>query len=182
MPVAGGKADAQAGQIRALRQRVEDDHVVKVWARRFQHAARGVRAVDFAITLVGKDEETETLRQRRQPCEVSAIGDRALRVRGRCEVKRDGAREQYFVDRVEIGQEAGFARRRQIDRLATGRERASSISGIERIGDQHCRIAGARRNPAARGDGGEEKAFTGAIEHQHLVFRIDGAGQGVAPA
>ena len=77
-------------------------------------------------------------------------------------------------------------RRRQIDRLAIGGERAGAIGGIERIGDQHRRqgsgLAGAGSDPALGGDGGEEQAFARAVEHQHFVFGIDRPRQFVAAA
>src|SRR5581483_6824769 len=38
-PVAGGKADAHARQVRALRQRLERDHAGEVGSGTFQHAA-----------------------------------------------------------------------------------------------------------------------------------------------
>ena len=150
--VAGGEADAQAGQVRALRQRMEDDDVGEVAARRFQHAGRRVLAVDLAIAFVGEHQEAEAAREPGEPLEIGAVGDRALRIRRRGEIERDGAREQRLVERVEIGQEAALARRRQIDRLAVGGERAGRIGGVERIGDQDRGLAGARRDPARGGD------------------------------
>ncbi len=180
--VAGGKADAQARQVRALRQRMEYDHVVEVGRGRFQHARRRVLAVDLTIALVGKDEKAVAPRQRGELVEIGAVRHRALRVRRRGEVEDDGTLEQRFVERVEVGQECAFARRRQIDRLAMGRERARRISGIERIGDQHRRLADARGHPALRGNRGEKQAFTGAIEHQHFAVRIHRTRQRIAAA
>ena len=78
--VAGREADAQARQVRALRQRVEHHDVGEIRPGRFQHAGRRVLAVDLAVAFVGKHQEAETARQRREPVEISAIGDRALRI------------------------------------------------------------------------------------------------------
>ncbi len=80
------------------------------------------------------------------------------------------------------GRKRARARRRQIDRLAIGGERTGAIGGVERIGDQHGRLAGARRDPALGGDGGEEQALARAVEHEHFVFGIDRPRQLVAAA
>ena len=77
------------------------------------------------------------------------------------------------VDGVEIGQEAGFARGRQIDRLAVGGGGAGRIGGIERIGDQDRGLAGARRHVALGGERAEEQALAGAVQHDHLGLGID---------
>ena len=114
--------------------------------------------------------------------EIIAAGDGALRVRRRGEVEGDRARQQRVVERVEIGQEAARARRRQIDRLAIGGERTGAISGVERIGDQHRGFAGAWADPALGGDSAEEQALARAIEHEHFVFGIDRPRQFVAAA
>ena len=87
-----------------------------------------------------------------------------------------------LVERVEIGQEAALARRRQIDRLAFGGERAGGIGRIERIWNQHRRLAGAARHPALGGDRCEKQTLARAVEHQHFAFRIDRARQLVAAA
>ena len=115
----------------------------------FQHAGRRVLAVDLAIAFVGEHQEAETAGEACELLQIGAIGDRTLRVRGRGEIEGDRARQQRVVERVEIGQEAAFARRRQIDRLAIGRERAGGIGRIERIWNQHRRFAGAAATPSA---------------------------------
>jgi hypothetical protein len=87
---------------------------------------------------------------------------------------------------VKIGQETALVCGRQIDRLAVGGERAGAIGGIERIGDQHRRqnagLDGAGLHPALGGDGAEEQALAGAVEHQHFAFRIDRPRQSVTAA
>ena len=78
-------------------------------------------------------------RRRPRPAGSTARRDR----RRRC------ARAASSIERVEIGQEAGFARGRQIDRLAVGGGGAGRIGGVERIGDQDRGLAGARRAHSA---------------------------------
>ncbi len=73
-------------------------------------------------------------------------------------------------------------RRRQIDGLAFGCERAGAVGGVERIGDQHRGFAGAWADPALGGDGGEEQALARAVEHEYFVFGVDRPCQFVAAA
>jgi len=117
------------------------------------------------------------LRELRQIFEIGVARHRTLRIRGRSEVHRHRALEQSFVERVQIGQETVLARRRQIDRLAAGGECAGRIGRIERVGDQHGGLTGARGDPARRGNGRKKQAFARAVEHEHFRFRIDGARQ-----
>src|SRR5262245_28061267 len=74
-PVAGCEANAQAGQTRALGERVEDDDIGEIRSGSFQHPRGSVPAVDFAVALIGEHEEAETARQLYQLGEVAAIGD-----------------------------------------------------------------------------------------------------------
>ena len=101
--VAGGEADAQARQVRALRQRMKHDDVGEIRPGRFQHAGRRVVAVDLAVAFVGEDEEAVAARQRASRVEIGAVGDRALRVGGRGEIERDRAREQRVVSASRSG-------------------------------------------------------------------------------
>ena len=148
----------------------------------FEHAVRRALAVDLAIALVGENQKAETPRQRGELFEVSAIGHRALRIRRRGDIERDGAREQLVVERIEVRQEAGLARGRQIHRLAIGADRAGGISGVKRIGNEHRRPASARLNPILGGECREKQSLARAVEHQHFVCRIDRARQLVAAA
>ena len=148
----------------------------------FQHAGRCELAVNLAIAFVGEHQEAEAPGQGRKLVEINAIGNGALRIRRRRDVAGDRAREQRVVERVEIGQETTFARRRQIDRLAVGGERAGGIGRVKRIGDQHRRLASATRDPTPGGNGREEQALARAVEHQHFAFRIDRPRELVAAA
>ena len=132
-------------------------------------------AVDLAITFVGENDEAEAARQPGELFQISEIGDRALRIRRRGEIDGDGARQQVVGERVEIGQEAGGLGRRQIDRLAIRRDRAGGIGRVERIGNQHRGLAGARRHIVLRRQRGEKQSFARAVEHQHFVHGIDRA-------
>ena len=143
---------------------------------------RRARAVDLAIALVGENQKAEAPRQRGELLEVSAIGDRALRVRRRGDIERDGARQQRLVERIEVRQEAGLARGRQIHRLAVGADRAGGISGVKRIGNKHRRPPMAGLDPILGGECREKQSLAGAAEHQHFVCRIDRSRQLIAAA
>jgi hypothetical protein len=182
LSVAGGKADAQPRQVRALGQRLEFDHVRKIGTRRFEHARRRAPGVDFGIAFVAEHQETEPPRESDHACEISEVGNRALRVGRRGDEESDGAREQLFGERVEIGKKAGGRGGRQIDRLAIGRHRARGIGGVEGIGNEHRRAAATAADPACRGDGGEKQPFARAVEHQDFTPRIDRTRQREAPS
>ena len=115
-------------------------------------------------------------------CEIGAIGDRALRVRGRGDEHRDRARKQLFGERVEVGKKARGRGGRQIDRLAVRCGRAGGIGGIEGIGNQHGRAAASATDPARRSDGGEKQALARAVQHQDFMRRVDRPRQGKASA
>ena len=103
LAVAGGKADAHARQVRALRQRLERDHIGEVGPGAFQRAARRLPGVDFRIALVAQDHEAIMVRKSLQTGKVIARGDRALRIGRRGDEDRDGPRQRRLVERVEIG-------------------------------------------------------------------------------
>src|SRR5882757_359227 len=92
--VAGGEADSHAWQVRALRQRLERDHVGEVGPGAVQDAARRLAGVDLRIALVGEDHEAEAVGELLQPREIAARSDRALRVGGRGDEECHGARQR----------------------------------------------------------------------------------------
>ena len=159
--VAGGKADAHARQVRALRQRLERDHVGEVGPGAFQRAARRLPGVDFRIALVAQDHEAVAVGELLQPGEIVARGDRALRIGGRGDEDRHRARQRRLVERVEIGQESvGDAW--SADRPARNRRRARRRHRPDRTdwasGSPACPCAGrhnarrrSRRRTAPRG-------------------------------
>ena len=59
LAVAGDEADAQAGQVRALRQRLEHHHVLEVAPGLLQHAGRRHLGVDLRVALVAEHDEAE---------------------------------------------------------------------------------------------------------------------------
>ena len=172
VPVAGGEADAQAGQARALRQRVKDDDVFEI-RRCFQHARRRPVAVDLAVAFVAEDEKAEATRQGGEFFQIGAVGHRALRVRRRSEIAGDRAREQILAQRIEVGQKSGCRRGRQIYRFAVGGGGAGGVGGIKRIGNEHGRPAGTRLYPSLGGEGCKKEPLAGAVEHQHFACRVD---------
>ncbi|MGY4484002.1 hypothetical protein ACVWWR_003193 [Bradyrhizobium sp. LM3.2] len=80
--VAGGKTDAHARQVGALRQRLERDHAGEVGAGAFQRTARRLAGVDFRIALVAEDHEAVAIGEALQAREIIARRDRALRIGG----------------------------------------------------------------------------------------------------
>ena len=105
-----------------------------------------------------------------------------MRVRRRRQIEGDGAREQRRIDRVEIGQEAGFTRGRQIDRLAVGGGGAGRIGGVERIGNEDRGLAGALRHIALGGERAEEQALARAVQHDDFGLGIDRPAEAVTPS
>ena len=154
--VAGSEADAHTRQVRALRQRLECDHVGEVGPGALQRAARRLPGVDLRIALVTQDHEAVTVGELLQLRVVVARGDRALRIGRRGEEDCHRSRQRRLVERVEIRQEAVGARRRQIDRLAISGPRAGGIGRIERIRDQKRGFAFARADVTGGGDCSEE--------------------------
>ena len=113
--------------------------------------------------------------------EIGAIGHRALRIRGRGEVDGDRAREQVLAQRIEIGQEAGRRCRRQIDRLATGGDRAGRIGGIERIGDEHGRACRCAAHPAPAASAARNRPSRVPLSTSTSVAGIERARERIAP-
>jgi len=165
LSVAGGKADAQPRQVRALGQRLEFDHVGEIGTRRFEHARGRAPGVDFGIAFVAEHQEAEPPGEGDHACEIREVGHRALRVGGRGDEESNRAREQLLGERVEIGKKAGSGGRRQIDRLAIRRHRARGIGSVEGIGNEHRRAAVTAADPACRRDGGEKQPLARAVEH-----------------
>ncbi len=104
-----------------------------------------------------------------------------MRIRGRGNEERHGAREQGVGERGEIGQESGGRCRRQIHGFAFGGRRCRRVRRIERIGHQDCGASGARGDVAFRGDGAEEKSLAAAVENEQFGVRIDRARELEAP-
>ena len=95
--------------------------------------------------------------------------------------------------RVEIGQEAGLARRRQIDRLAFGGGGAGRIGGVERIGNEDRGLAGALRrrsglaamaprNRPSRVPLSTMTSVSGSIGRLQAVAPVEPGGGGLAEA
>ena len=112
------------------------------------------------------------------------VGDRALRVRRRGEVERDGAGEQV-VGRARRGRAGSRSRRvaGRVDRLAVGGDRAGRIGGIERIGDQDRGPAGARPlTQRAAAMAARNRPSRVPLRTRTSVAGSSGARQPVAPA
>ena len=118
----------------------------------FQHAGRRLPGVDFRIALVAEDHEAVAVARARSAARDSrAIGDRALRVGGRGEIERDGARQQRRR-RARRDRAGSRWRAWSAGRSARNRRRAAParIGGIERIGHQDRGPARARGRHSGR--------------------------------
>ena len=73
--VTGGKADAQAGQVRALGQRVEHHHTGEVGPGDFQHTCGRVLAVDLAVAFVGEHQKTVAAGKPGELVEIASARD-----------------------------------------------------------------------------------------------------------
>src|SRR5215472_19364943 len=82
MAVTGREADPQAGQVRALGQRLEYHYVGEVLPRGLEHAGGRLARVDFGVALVAEDQKAEAAGECREAAEIIPARDRALRVRG----------------------------------------------------------------------------------------------------
>ncbi|MGY4599698.1 hypothetical protein ACVWXL_007444 [Bradyrhizobium sp. GM22.5] len=175
--VAGGEADAQARQVRALGQRLERDHAGEIRASAFERAAGRFAGVDLRIALVAEDHEAVAVGELLQANEIIARGHRSLRVGGRGQIERHRARQRRLVDGVEIGQEAVLGGGRQVDRLASSGAGAGAIDRIERVRHQDRGLAGTRADIARSRDGGEEQPLAAAIEDENLALGIERSRQ-----
>ena len=180
--VAGGKADAQPRQVRALGQRLELDHVREVATGGLEHAGRRLPGIDLGVAFIAEHQEPEPSCELDDAREIGAIRHRALRVRGRGDEEGDCSGEERVGKRVEVGQEAGCGRGGQVDRLAIGRHRAGGIGGVERIGNQHSRAAASAGDPARSRHGGEKQPLARAVEHEDFTAGINRARQRKAAA
>jgi hypothetical protein len=176
LSVAGGKAHAHAGQVRAFRQRLERHDIDEVRSGAFQRAARRLPCVDFRIALVAQDHETILVGEFLQADEVVARGDGALRIGGRGDEHRDGPGQRRVIERIEIGQKSVGERGRQVDRFATGGAGARAIGRIKRVGHQDRGPALARANISGGGDRREKQPFAAAAQHQDFSLGIDRTG------
>src|SRR5262249_60602277 len=118
------------GAVDSVRNSIQ---VEKGGPRRFEHARGRVPSVDFGIAFVAEHQETEPPGERHYAGEISEVGNRALRVGGRGDEESNGAREQLFGERVEIGKKAGSGGRRPEERLATRRPPARAPGGRDGI-------------------------------------------------
>ena len=137
---------------------------------------RGV-AIDLRIALVGEQHEVEAPRERDGAGEIAPVGDRALRVRRRAEIERDGPLQKRLVDAVERREVLGGCVALEEDRFGTGGCRCGGIGLIEGIGDQHRRPLD-RLFPRQRREDRREQAFARAVKRQHVCLGVDAAGEG----
>src|SRR5262249_19474731 len=119
----------------------------------------GGKGIDLGITFVAEQEKTKPSGEGDNAPEIGKVGDRALRVRRRGNEERDGAREEVFRERFEIGKKARRCRGRQVDWFAVRRHRTPGISRVKRMGEEDRRRAAAPAAPARCSDCREEQAF-----------------------
>src|SRR5262249_35756552 len=106
LSIAGSEADAQARQVGALGTRLELDDVRKIGSGCLEDAGRRLTGIDLGITFVAEQEKTNPSGEGDNAPEIGKVGDRALRIRRRGNEERDGAREEVFRERFEIGKKA----------------------------------------------------------------------------
>jgi hypothetical protein len=175
------KPQRSPGRLDRLGKRVECEHAVEILAGDFEHAGRrGILQPDLGIAFVGEDQSTVPAGARDETGKRIARQDRALRVRGRTQIDRDRTGEQFVGKPGVVGHEAGRARCRQRDWLATCGLRAGEIRHVERIGQQDRRFAATRRNEAAGGERAEEQPLAAAVQHDHFALGVDRARQPIA--
>ncbi len=171
-PVAGGKADPHARQVRTLRQRLERNHIGKIRSGAFQHAAGRFFGINLRIALIAQNHEAETIGERLQAGEIASRGHGSLRIRRRGDEDRHRSRQSGVIQRIEVGEKSVGERGRQIDLLATRRAGAGAIGRIKRIRHQDRRPACTLADIARRRDRREKQALAAAVQHQKLGLGI----------
>ena len=150
--VAGVEADPQAGQVRALRQRVHRDHAVEPV---LEDRARRPVPGELDVALVAEDRDAVAPAPRRGRAEVV---ERAGRVARAVDPEAQGARRVGRVDGVEVEPPVGVDRHRH-GPAAGERSRPSRRSGRRPPGRARCRgracaaaatAAACRRAPSCR--------------------------------
>ena len=176
--VAGDEAGAQTRPVRPLRQAVEDQQVAEALAqrlRRFEGTGRRVAIIDLGIAFVDDQHEIVLPGQADRLLQIIEVGNGALRIRRRAEKGQRRPVEEVGVERGEIGQEPGRARRRQRHHLGAGHDRRPAIGLVERVGDERRRpLSGLlRRHGQLRS---QIQAFLGAGQRQQMAEWIEEAG------
>src|SRR5690606_33261314 len=76
-----------------------------------------------------------------EPREIALTCDGTLRVGGAAEIDHRGAREEFFRQCLEVGQEARFLRGGDVDRLRAGGKRGGGVALIEGVWHQNRRFS-----------------------------------------
>ena len=172
---AGGEAGAQAGDARALRERVEDHDTLGVGAggggRGEGARGRGV-AVDLAVAFVAEQAEVVALGEGEQAREVGLARDGALRVRRRAEIGEGDAVEERRRQGGVVGKEAGLGGGGHRHQLGAGGEGAGAVGLVEGVGHEHDRAGAALVLGGERERGGEE-ALAGAVQREDAGCGVD---------
>ena len=171
--VASGKTGAQAGQIGALGQRVEDYTTAVVVTAHlgagFQQPGGRFVAVDFRIALVRGDDKVVLIRQLNQGLELGLAERGPGGVAGGADEQQLGTSPGVFTDRIEVRLQACGIGARQVHGLATGQQRGAFVNLVEGVGHQHQRLALAIHHRLGKG----KQGFPGAVYRQDLAGRVD---------
>ena len=122
LAIAGVEADPQAGQVGALRERVDGDHAVEPV---LEDRARRSFPGELAVALVAEDRDPSRPAPRRRRAEVV---ERAGRVAGAVHPEDEGAGRIVRVDGVEAQAEPGVGRHRH--RTAAGEDGAHRVGRV----------------------------------------------------
>ena len=119
------------------------------------------------------------LRNVERLAQIGPIGNRALRIGGRTQIKRAQAFERRHVQRRQIGQKAGLFRCVQIKRCRACGHSGAGIDLIKRIGHSHqpigfwrCQLRG-QKQPLARAGQGQNICCAG----QEIIGQGEAAAQ-----
>src|SRR5579863_9952928 len=100
---------------------MEDQDVAEIVAQfdaGLKRARRRSATMDLAIALVDGKNKIMLAREANRMLQISEIGDRALRVGWRAEIKERSARENVRLNRVEIGEKASCCGRVERDDIS----------------------------------------------------------------
>ena len=163
--VASHEAGAQAGQIGALGQAVED-HAARLAeagvGRGLQQARRrrGFVAVDLRIAFVRRHHEIVLVGAPHEGRKLRFAKHLAARIARIADVHQFGIAPDFLRHALEIRR----ARRLHVVWRRAAQERRALVDLIERIGHQHAAAGAAAEHRLAEG----EERFPGAVHRQHL--------------
>ena len=172
--IARDESNAQTGHIAALGQAGEHHQVAQVGAAKahggFQSAERGLVAeIDFAVALVGGDDEARPVREREEHAPFVERHDGARGVPGGTHIHELGALPGRFWDAGPVHGEVACRIGGRVERRGSGQQGGSFVDLVERIGADHHGVGIGIDHGLCKG----EQGLARAVDAQNLPERVD---------